>query len=518
MAKIYVLHLILPLFLIYSNSLLFQDNLLRTFFEIEEGKNLMISPFSIYQFLSLLANGATGYTRKEVLQAFYPNKEIDNDTDTDTLLNGINSNMKEILSNIALEDVKCPDGKDCKINFKDINALFITNDVRLEDKFTKICEMYNTSYFDLISVEQINQYVSEQTNGKIDNVITFLPPDVSLVLANIIYFKGAWDNPFTESDTRKTEFLNQDKTKSLVDTMNKIITTEYYEDDKVQIISLPYKSQNLDFNMIIILPNSDKYSSPSDYLNNEEISLSEISSKLTDTKSIDLYLPKFKLNYRTLIGGFLNRMGIKSILHSGEYDNLCKNKYIYMDDINHVTYIDVNENGTEAAAVTIMVFNSTEPLPEKSMNVNHSFIFMIQSNKIKDSDGNYMIPFVGVINDLKEGGSNGKNTTDNNTNDIKSDENSAAAKSDENTSGIKSDENNDDTTKTDETGIKSDENSVGIKSDGTDINTDKSDETSDIKTDENDDEPTQILPWRANSKYYKINLTIIASLILLILF
>ena len=122
-----------------------------------------------------------------------------------------------------------------------------------------------------------------------------------MVLANIIYFKGAWVNEFSETDTQKKEFLNNDKTTVLIDTMNQDIFTEYYEDDKVQIISLPYKSHNLDFNMIIILPNLEKYSTPSDYLNKVKISLSEIPSKLTNHESINLYLPKFKFNYSSLL-------------------------------------------------------------------------------------------------------------------------------------------------------------------------------------------------------------------------
>ena len=487
MAKIYISFLFFSLFLIHSNSLLFQDNLLTKLIEKEKYNNLMISPFSIYQFLSLLANGATGKTRNEVLQAFFPNKVIDKDTDTDALLNTINLNMKEIMLNIELEDVGCPEGEDCKINLRDINTLFIKSYVKLEDKFTKVCEIYNTSYFELMSVEQINKYVYEQTNGKIDNVITLLPPDVSLVLANIIYFKGAWVNEFSETDTQKKEFLNNDKTTVLIDTMNQDIFTEYYEDDKVQIISLPYKSHNLDFNMIIILPNLEKYSTPSDYLNKEKISLSEIPSKLTNHESINLYLPKFKFNYSSLLRDLLTKIGIKSLYNSGEYDNLSKNTYIYLDDINHLTYIDVNENGTESAAVTIMYFNSTKMLPEKTMNINHSFIYMIQSNKIKDSEGNYLMPFIGIVNNLNEKGS-----IDNNSNDKSIDNNNPTDIKNEN---IKTDEN-----------IKSDEN----------INNDSI--ISGDNDDGDDDETVKFVPFQTNANKYKINLTIIIYLLIILFF
>ena len=88
---------------------------------------------------------------------------------------------------------------------------------------------------------------------------------------------------------------------------------------------------------------------------------------MTQRVNVDLYLPKFKYNYASLIRDLLTEMGIKSSYNSKEYDNLCKNKYIYMDDVNHKTYIDVNENGTEAAAVTIMNFNGTAPIPEKTV-------------------------------------------------------------------------------------------------------------------------------------------------------
>ena len=154
---------------------------------------------------------------------------------------------------------------------------------------------------------------------------------------------------------------------------------------------------------------------------------------------------------------------------------------IYMDDINHVTYIDVNENGTEAAAVTIMVFNSTEPLPEKSMNVNHSFIFMIQSNKIKDSEGNYLMPFIGIVNNLNEKGS-----IDNNSNDKSIDNNNPTDIKNEN---IKSDEN-----------INNDNIMNGDNDDG------------------NDDEPVKFVPFQTNANKYKINLTIIISLLIILFF
>ena len=147
----------------------FQDNLLKEIIENNEGKNIMISPFSIYQVLSLLSNGAKGDTQKEILKALYPDKEIN-----ENLLNKINSNINQIISNIESENDQnslnhyCPmDSKECKITFQNVNGIFIKKRIELTKEFTDKCKNYDTSYFELISAEQVNNFCSENTNGKI---------------------------------------------------------------------------------------------------------------------------------------------------------------------------------------------------------------------------------------------------------------------------------------------------------------------------------------------------------------
>ena len=94
------------------------------------------------------------------------------------------------------------------------------------------------------------------------------------MIINPIYFKGAWTDKFKETSTQKSAFINYNKKEIQVDTMYQNYERGmYYEDDKVQIISLPYVSNKLEFKMIIILPNLNKYSSPLDYLNKENITL-----------------------------------------------------------------------------------------------------------------------------------------------------------------------------------------------------------------------------------------------------
>lgn len=176
----------------------------------------------------------------------------------------------------------------------------------------------------------------------------------------------------------------------------------YYEDSKVQIISLPYISNKLDFKMIIILPNSKKYSSPLDYLNKEKISLNDIYSKLESKHNIHLYLPKFKYEFESDFTKILKDLGINlAFSESANFDNLCQNQETYVNKIFQKTYIDLNENGTEAAAVTASILYATsEEKGEYFMNVDHSFIYIIQSNKIEDIDNKYLMPFIGIVNKL----------------------------------------------------------------------------------------------------------------------
>ena len=409
MLKIHFSLIIFSILFINSNSLLFQDIILRKINEINIFNNTMISPLSIYQFLCLLSNGAVGDTQKELLQVLFPEKELDEKTDA--LIEKINSNNIEIISNIESEDLedennhqKCS-SENCKIQFNDVNGIFVKEDIKLAKQFKQISDKYNTSYFQELNVKIINEFCKNNTNGKINNVIGFIPPSAKMILANALYFKGEWAEKFKKSGIRKRNFLNSDNTTVLVDTMENIYSSKYYyEDENVQIISLPYLSNKLDFHMIIILPNLNKYNSPLDYLNKENMSLSDIYSKLEKKRNIRLYLPKFKYDFDIKLSNILKEMGLKSLLGNAQLNNLFENDNTGISEILHTTFIDVNENGTEAAAVTINVFNGTilKPKEELVMNVNHSFIYLIQSDKIKDSDENYLMPFVGIVNKLEE--------------------------------------------------------------------------------------------------------------------
>ena len=117
-------------------------------------------------------------------------------------------------------------------------------------------------------------------------------------------------------------------------------------------------------------------------------------------------MPKFKYEFTQGLNPILNDLGMKLAFseNGANFENLCNNVDTYVNSIFQKTYIDVNENGTEAAAVTAGLIYSTSENKhneEYYMNVDHSFIYMIKSNKIKDADDKYLMPFIGIVNKLE---------------------------------------------------------------------------------------------------------------------
>ena len=389
---------LLIIFLVYLFQNVFaslQDTLFKEIIDENKGENVIFSPLSFYQVLSLVLNGAGGKTREETFKVLFPDKELN-----EQLIKDVNSNIEKIITDIESENNEQADNK---VIFNNVNALFHLKSISFKDEFKQICTQYNTSYFPLESVEQVNNYVSEHTNGKITDFIDSIA-DTLFMIINALYFKGSWEKKFDESLTTKRAFKNSNGT-VMVDTMYQEYEDGlYYEDEKVQMFSLPYSFNNLPYKMTIILPNETKYSSPMDYLNEEKINFHEISSKLDYKNNIHLYLPKFKYELKIDVRSILMKLGMKLAFdyNAADFSNLVDGQ-CFISDFYQKTYIDLNENGTEAAAATVAIFaNSTGPIKfdeiQRYMYVNHSFIYMIESNEIKDTDNNNIMPFVGIVN------------------------------------------------------------------------------------------------------------------------
>ena len=388
-------HKFFELFIIIFNSfiiceeLTFQTQMFKKIHnttKIESKKNILISPLSVYQIISLLSNGAKGKTQEEILQTLLIDENI-----SDKTLDELNSNNENII-------------KDVKNSGKIKIANAILSKIELLNSYINIGKKYDSYIAKLEGVEQVNDWCREHTNGKITKLIDSLSPDIQIVLLNAIYFYSDWENQFEEVYTRKKNFKNADESISQVDMMYQTLKyINYYEDETIQMIELPYKDNN-NLSMIIILPREDKYSSSYDYLNKENIDFTKLVNNLSKVEEVYFHFPRFEFEYSIQLKDVLKDINmVSAFTTNADFSNINSTISLYVSEIIQRTYIKVTETGTEAAAVTCAIMELTSPPPPQityDMNVNHSFIYMIRDKSIKDVDDNELMLFIGSCNDF----------------------------------------------------------------------------------------------------------------------
>ena len=417
----------------------FQDSLFTKIIEKNESLNIIISPLGIYQLLSILSNGVEGNTQKEILQILFSYQKIDDNGEL--ILNNINNNLFEILTNISNEETFNLKEKEYEKNLKKsnisnyffepscikiLNSLFFSMKYKVSNEFSAFCKKYNTSIIEFKNTKEINDLFYDKTNRKIKDILNTKKSDTEFILINAIYFQGTWYKSFNKEKTKKLPFLNINNDLVEVDTMSNFFKDiMYYKDEKVEMISLPYIAKMLKFKMLIILPNQNKYLSPLNYLKIESINIKDLIPKLKLTKLVNLFLPKFSYEFGISLNQVLKDMNMKKVFSKeADFSKIFNNNSIKIDDIIHKTFIKIDEEGSDAADANNIIDtyisdnNYQNPI---YMYVNHSFIFTIICDKIKDSQGNYLIPFIGVVNNLEGNmlNKNKKNNFNNNNKNIR---------------------------------------------------------------------------------------------------
>ena len=369
------------------NELTFQSTIFSHLYQ-NSNNNICISPLSLYQSLSFLSNGAVGKTQEEIFQVLIPKIKIDKKT--------------QLLINVNNQQIqKYYNSKNGKVKLS--NAIALKE--RLKNEFEKISKKYDISIINTMTVEAINKWSSEKTNGKITKIIDYISPLTKVIILNSIYFQVNWKYKFDTLKTVKRDFKNSNGEIVKVDTMiNEYSKIKYYEDNKIQMIELPYEDNNL--SMIILLPKTQKFSSSLDYMKKEKSDITKNIKKLQFKKNIKLYLPKFEFEYGTILNDVLKKMNMKLAFDSAKADfsKLNYGSKLYVFQVLQKTFIKIDESGSEASSTSLieMRTNSTY-IPTKiiNMDVNHSFIFMIRDQRIKDINQNDLLLFIGVVNTLK---------------------------------------------------------------------------------------------------------------------
>lgn len=344
-----------------------------------EDKNYMFSPFSVKSALTMAANGADGATKDEILNVL----GVEN-------LDKFNSDMKATIAKYTATDL---------LRFDISNSVWINTDKAdygFSDSYKDtVTEFYNGevgAVTDKTALPVINGWVNDKTNGKIPSIIN--SPDFSSALINAIYFKAKWDDEFSKGNTKPDIFTDRNGKKTEIEFMNDTRKIPYAEADGVKVIELDYmtrsnsispdgeeskpiKLDNTSVSMFILL--SD----------NEIKEPEKIVSSLRDnysmkTRKVNLSLPKFKVEFSAEISPALRALGINSAFSNADFSKMFdRNTNTAISNIIHKTYIDVDEEGTEAAAVTaIIMMGSAMPRPEEIIDfkADKPFTFLIRDN------------------------------------------------------------------------------------------------------------------------------------------
>lgn len=359
----------------------FSDSLTK---QLDKKGNWSVSPYSIRMCLAMLANGALGNTKQEILDAL----KIDD-------LGTFNANVKKLLSKYD--------------SYQKIMSLETSNSIWLNqswfngkgkflEPFTnKVKNSYRADSFEVTnnnSVEKINEWVNDKTKGKIPSILTEDNRKFVTALVNAVYFNAAWENEFDADNTKKGDFKNADGSISKTDLMHQTDYFGYYCTPGVQAVKMDYKSYYMD-------ENHDNF----EHFNDADFSMYLIKSLDPDiavenllnqaefkTKEVKLTVPKFKVEYTADgLDKALQALGINdaydkykaNLADTIDISLLPSNQY-WLDTMLHKTYISVDEKGTEAAAVTAAVEagagapSRTPPVQE--FTADEPFFFVIRDN------------------------------------------------------------------------------------------------------------------------------------------
>ena len=335
--------------------------------EASDDENIMISPLSISVAFAMAYNGADSDTKTEMEKAMKLNglttEQINNSYKM--LIDGLQSLDENVIFEIA-NAIFYADGFSVKPDFLNIN------------KSVYDAETEKLNFGSPLAVQTINDWVTEKTHDKIKNIIKELNPLDRMVLLNAIYFNGIWTNKFDEKGTHLLGFTKTDGTNVDVPMMKKEEKLDYTSNNLFSAIKMPYG--NGQYNMIVILPANGKNSQ--DMINELTTANWKNWFESFDPKDpVVVTMPRFKFAFETKLNIVLAQMGMEKAFQPNIADfSKLSAEDLYISSAIHKSFIDVNENGTEAAAVTSITFTTTsagnEP-PKTYFTVNKPFVFAI---------------------------------------------------------------------------------------------------------------------------------------------
>jgi len=340
--------------------------------------NLFFSPFSISSALAITYEGARGMTADEIRSVFHlPNDNAAMRQGFAETNAGINKGSASYILRTA-------------------NALWAEKTYPFLPGYISIASQYygaNVTNLDFINQPEesrtiINHWVEQKTENKIKDLIPagVIDPMTRLVITNAVYFKGTWVKQFDKNNTRDADFrVSPEKTVkvSMMQRTDEDAVYRYTETDDIQVLAMPYAhSSGKELSMLVILPKGNNLTAAENVLDLATLSGIQNSSI---TQRVKVFLPKFKLETEYYLPDTLAAMGMPTAFSStADFSGMDGTKNLVIGDVIHKAFVDVNEEGTEAAAATAVVMKLSAVPEERQIpvfNADHPFIFIIQDDE-----------------------------------------------------------------------------------------------------------------------------------------
>lgn len=341
----------------------FGMNLFKAIVEARADSNVFISPFSIAMALGMTMNGAAGNTYEEMKNTL----EFQGLSEDD-----INGAFRSLIDLFTILDPE--------VVFEIANSIWVRLGYPVLQDFLDV----NQTYFDAEireldfslaeALDIINGWIADQTHGRIEEVLDRIDPSVVMYLINAIYFKGNWTYRFDESETVDAQFTLPDGSRVPCEMMRMQCDLDYFQGPGFQAVDLPYG--NGQFSMTVLLPDPGT-------------TVDEIAAQITpqtwdqwmgnfEETAVDIGLPRFTLEWEMLLNDILKGLGMTDAFGAGaDFTRINPAGNLYISRVIHKTFVEVNEEGTEAAAVTVVEMRE---FSTPHMTMNRPFLFVIREN------------------------------------------------------------------------------------------------------------------------------------------
>lgn len=345
----------------------FGFNLFKEIQKTQQKENIFISPLSVSMALGMTLNGAANETERAMQNT------LGFDGLSDEEINQSYQSLIKLLADL-----------DPKVSFQIANSIWYRLGFTVEQPFLDVNKTYFNAEVNALdfnspeAVATINSWVDSKTNGKIKKILDQIDPMAVMFLINAIYFKGTWTYEFDKKYTEDEPFYVGDTTQVTCKMMKQSNDFLYYQNEEFQAIDLPYG--NGAFRMTVFLPApGNSVDALIAQLNAQN--WAEWMGKFSKQKGT-LYLPKFKLKYEKVLNQVLSTLGMGIAFGGGaDFTKINKNGGLYISKVLHKSFVDVYEEGTEAAAVTIVEIRMTSVGGESQgffMRVDRPFLFAIR--------------------------------------------------------------------------------------------------------------------------------------------